>query len=530
MARTAEPGRNGERLLPLMTIGAAAASGLMLTAAFPQPNLGWAAWGALVPFLAQARRLAPGAAFRLGMLTAWVHYGTLAYWLVYTMSVYGRLPVWASVPLLLLITSYGGLYLGLFALAVRPFSRQPWLALVLIPCVWVALEVTRSHLFTGMPWAVLGYSQHGFLPLIQLAAVTGVHGLSFLLVAGNVALLLVWEAWRPSTRTPRRTGRRQAFGALAVVAVLVAAIIGAGHWRIERVNQLAADAPQVRVGFVQGNIDQAVKWNRAFRWDTVEKYAALSKRAGADGPQLLIWPETATPFYFGYHRELTAGVLDGIRETGGADFLLGSPAFKRSPDGVTLFNAAFLVSADGRIQGRYDKSHLVPFGEYVPMGRFLPFVSKLVDGIGDFKPGPPGRVLAWGRWQLGPLICYEAIFPALARRQVANGADLLINITNDAWYGRSSAPYQHFSMAVFRAVENQRTLIRSANTGVSGFIDPVGKVTGASQLFTEAVAVRSVPVMTARTFYNRWGDLLGWGCLAVTAAALIVARRWRRRG
>jgi apolipoprotein N-acyltransferase len=523
------PGTADQRLMPPVAIAAALASGLLLTAAFPNVGQGWAAWIALVPFMAQVRRLTAGQAFRLGMLLAWVHYCTLVYWLLHTMSVYGGLPLWVGVPLLLLITSYGGLYLGLFALAVRALRQWSLPVLGLYPCLWVALEVIRSHLFTGMPWAVLGYSQHACLPLIQTAAVTGVYGLSFLVVAANAALMLVWEAWRAGGDTNARSGRRRAAVALVLVAGAAAGVAAIGYRQIRRVDRQIAAAPLVRVGYVQGNIDQGVKWDRAFRQATVDKYAALSIGTRPERPELLVWPETAAPFYLGYQRQLTAGVLDGVRKAGAAA-IVGSPAFKRSNGKrMTLYNSAFLVTADGRIQGRYDKSHLVPFGEYVPLGRFLPFVRKLVEGVGDFKPGPPGRVLPWGPRRLGVLICYEAIFPELARRQVENGADLLVNITNDAWYGRTSAPYQHFSMAVFRAVENRRAMVRSANTGISGFIDPVGRVSGASGLFTEAAAVQPLPVMRGRTLYNRWGDVVGWGCVLVAAAALAMQFALQRR-
>jgi apolipoprotein N-acyltransferase len=190
---------------------------------------------------------------------------------------------------------------------------------------------------------------------------------------------------------------------------------------------------------------------------------------------------------------------------------------------MDYYNSAFLVASDGRIGPRYDKSHLVPFGEYVPLRRWLPFVGKLVAQVGDFVAGPPGQVLEWGTHRLAPLICYEAIFPALTRAAVQNGADLLLNLTNDAWYGRTSAPYQHLSLCVFRAVESRRSFIRAANTGISGFIDPTGRIEVPTGLFVDAVASHNVTPLSIKSIYTRIGDAFAYLCLL--AAALMIGTR-----
>jgi apolipoprotein N-acyltransferase len=187
---------------------------------------------------------------------------------------------------------------------------------------------------------------------------------------------------------------------------------------------------------------------------------------------------------------------------------------------MNYYNSAFLVAPDGVIGQRYDKAHLVPFGEYVPLRRWLPFVGKLVAQVGDFVAGTPGQVLKWREHRLAPLICYEAIFPALTRAAALNGADLLVNLTNDAWYGRTSAPYQHLSLCVFRAVESRRSFIRAANTGISGFIDPTGRIENATGLFTDALASQDVPALTHQSLYTRIGDVFAWLCLAATAAVV----------
>ena len=209
-------------------------------------------------------------------------------------------------------------------------------------------------------------------------------------------------------------------------------------------------------------------------------------------------------------------VIEGVRETG-TSFLIGSPSFIRRDDKqADFFNSAFLIDPNGNVIGKYDKVHLVPFGEYVPLQEWFPFIGKLVEEVGDFKSGQKGQTLPWGEFPLGIQICYEMIFPDLSREMARNQAAFLINMTNDAWYGKTSAPYQHFSMAVFRAVENRRSLIRSANTGISGFIDPVGRIIASTPLFEEAVITRSMPVLKTESFYTRYGDVFALTCMAIS--------------
>jgi apolipoprotein N-acyltransferase len=278
------------------------------------------------------------------------------------------------------------------------------------------------------------------------------------------------------------------------------------------------NSPKIKVAIIQGNIDQAKKWDPAFQRTSTEKYIRLSLSTKKYQPDLVVWPETATPFYFLHNAELSKMVKKGIHDTG-TDFLIGSPSFNLRDNRVEYYNSAYLIGPEGNVYGRYDKAHLVPFGEYVPFKKWLPFIDKMVEGVGDFMPGIKGKTIKWGDYRLGVQICYEIIFPHLSRAMIINHASLLVNITNDAWYGRSSAPNQHFSMAVFRAVENRRSIIRSANTGISGFIDPSGKIIAATPLFEEAAITRSVPIFEEMTVYSRFGDLFAMACLGVTLVA-----------
>ncbi|MCK5509598.1 MAG: apolipoprotein N-acyltransferase, partial [Desulfobacterales bacterium] len=229
-------------------------------------------------------------------------------------------------------------------------------------------------------------------------------------------------------------------------------------------------------------------------------------------PDLVVWPETATPFYFLYDRPLSKKVQKGIHDTN-TNFLIGSPSFVRREHTIEYYNSAYLMSPNGRVCGKYDKAHLVPFGEYVPFKKWLPFIGKMVEAVGDFSVGQKGKTIKWNNYNPGLLICYEIIFPELSRAMAKNDAALLVNITNDAWYGRTSAPYQHFSMAVFRAIENRRSLVRAANTGISGFIDPVGRIMASTPLFQEKVITRFVPIIHKTSTYTRFGDLFAIACI-----------------
>jgi apolipoprotein N-acyltransferase len=226
------------------------------------------------------------------------------------------------------------------------------------------------------------------------------------------------------------------------------------------------------------------------------------------------------PFYFLHQPSLTNKALKGIQKSG-MDHIVASPSFEENENIVRYYNRAFLVLANGSVVDTYDKAHLVPFGEYVPVKKWLPFLGKMVGQVGDFSAGETGRTLKWRDHKLGMLICYELIFPYLSRAVAKNGAELLINITNDAWYGKSSAPYQHFSMAVFRAVENRKALVRSANTGVSGFIDPAGRIRVATPIFEEAAITVDVPMLQQVTLYTHFGDFFALVCLTLSILFLI---------
>lgn len=486
----------------------AACSGVLLALSFPKVGWSLLAWIAFVPLLLACGRKGPAKAWRLGLCTGVVGFGGILYWINIVVTTYGKLPVVASIAVFLILTCYMALYVGLTCCLVRAAAERGIPLVLGFPVFWVGLEYVRSFLLTGFPWASLGYSQYRQLQLIQIADLTGVYGVSFLVVLANVVIYLLIRRFAGRDRG----AGRPLYGAVAFV-LLLAGCLAYGTWR------LGQERPgrQLRVALIQGNIDQGIKWDPAFMEATIAIYERLS-RQGASGADLLVWPESAAPFFFQEEGSPSERIRALARQTG-VSLLFGSPAFVDDSDGRRYYNSAYLVSPAGEVLGRSDKMHLVPFGEYVPLARFLPFVNKLVEGVGDFSPGQTIAPLDTGAARLGVLVCFEGIFPDLARRHVRAGAQVLVNITNDGWYGRSSAPYQHLSMAVFRAVENRRPLVRAANTGISALIDATGRIERPSGLFEEAIVAGSITLGGADTGYTRWGDLFARVCLLAVAVA-----------
>ncbi|MDM8526547.1 apolipoprotein N-acyltransferase [Desulfococcaceae bacterium HSG8] len=498
-----------------------ALSGLLLTGAFPNIGFDWLAWFALVPLMFCLRDISLKEGFQFGFITGLTHYLTLTYWVVYTMKTYGYLPMYLCIPVLFLLSSYLALYVASFSAGLTMMGKKPLISFIIIPVLWVSLEYIRAFLFSGFPWELLGYSQFNRLHIIQISDICGVYGVSFLIALSNSMIFMIMLHMTGKDWQGAKISKPLAAGAAAVLIFAFGLVWFYGKWRVDSVDSLISASKSANVTIVQGNIDQARKWDPAFRVPSMKKYIDMSLSAKSHKPDLIVWPETATPFYFLLHNiRMTEMVLRGIRDVG-VPCLTGSPSFIRREDHTEYRNTAYLVGPDGKLLGKYDKVHLVPFGEYVPLKKWLPFLGKMVEHVGDFEPGKEGNTILLGDYSIGVQICYEIIFPNLSRAMAENNAALLVNITNDAWYGKTGAPYQHFSMTVFRAVENKCSLVRSANTGISGFIDPAGRIIASTDLFQDAVVTRSVPLIQTKTFYTRYGDIFAILCLIVTASFLI---------
>ncbi|MFQ5692846.1 MAG: apolipoprotein N-acyltransferase, partial [Nitrospinota bacterium] len=417
-----------------------------------------------------------------------VGYTGIFSWVTVTMTRYGGLPLPAAWWFALMLAVYLSLYTAAFCAALCRFGRgNPPLRFALAPFLWTALELLRTHLLTGLPWASLGYSQSAALPVIQVADLTGVYGVSFLIVLVNAAL---WGALRARIPGLARGGGRTALWELGVAAALVAAALLYGRARLETFRPPPGGG-SLKVALIQGNISQDLKWSEENLQKSLDTYLRLTLESAREKPDLIVWPETAAPFFFFRDKDLQAIILD-VAAAGGAPILVGAPSVEGRAGRYRLRNGAFLVTPEKRVDDRYDKMHLVPYGEYVPLQRWFPFIRKMVTGIGDFIPGKRRTVFRLAKAPFSVLICYEVIFPDEVRRFVREGARFLVNITNDAWFGRSAAPYQHMAMAALRAVENRVPLVRAANTGITGVVDATGRIREATDLFVQTRVIARV--------------------------------------
>jgi apolipoprotein N-acyltransferase len=494
----------------------------------PQPLFGRVVdLGLLCAFLSPAllllalRGLPPRRAALWAGLATWLAHSAVLHWIYVVTVVYGHAPppVGVLAPLLLALypALHGAAFGALAALAARPGALSPWLAAAL----WTALyDHARSFVLTGFPWATLGTAQHLNPALLPLAAFGGVYALSFVSALGGAGLAALVEGRR----------RAAAFAWAGVAAAHVAGLaLGPG--------QTPEGAGSLRVAVLQGNIDQGVKWSDAWRDRTFEIYAELTREAVRRGARLVAWPETALPGALEVEPELAARVRALARETG-AWLLVGGVGveYDGGPRPSHYFDSAFSVDPEGQLRDRYDKTHLVPFGEYVPLRGLLGwFVSSVARGIApmDVAEGPRPRALRVAPdggegLAVGVPVCFELIFPDLVRRFALDGAELLVGITNDAWYGRTGAPYQFLAITALRSAETGLWTARAANTGVSAFIDAAGRVREQTPIFERGLLVADVPRHPdprAATFYVRHGDWLAWASWLAGALALGTERR-----
>jgi apolipoprotein N-acyltransferase len=493
-------------------------SGAFLILSFPNFDLEFLAWFAFVPLFYAIHGKTRLQAFTLGFLTGLISYLGILYWIIVAVHTYGNIPLILSGFILLLLVGYLSLFTGMFAFLTRVVPLYSGIQTILFfPILWSALEYLRSFLLTGFPWANLAYSQYLNLPFIQMADITGPYGLSFVILLVNATLFWILRQWVNKTFPVREV--------VLTLLILLSSMIY-GYVRMRVIDQQTLHQPSLSVGLTQGNIDQSIKWDESFQKETLKIYERLSLKVAEQHPDLIIWPETATPFFFQQAVEFQPMLLDIPNKTK-AFLLFGSPSFKVERGKVNHYNSAYLASPSKEIIGRYDKIHLVPYGEYVPLGEIFP-LGSLGEGIGNFKSGKVIYNFSLPQGKFGVLICFEIIFPDLCRRFVKSGADFLVTITNDAWFGRTSAPYQHFTIAVFRAVENRVFVARAANTGITGFIDPRGKIIKRGEIFTEEAMNGTIRLSKKKTFYTLYGDVFAWVCSGLSVLLLGYALSQKR--
>lgn len=485
---------------------------------FPTAGLYGLAWVALVPFLASLLELRPGRAFKAGFFMGLPYFFGTQYWIYHSIYHYGGASFAVAISTVLLLAAYESLYTAAFgALFSHSIRNTPLPALLLAPLYWVFFEFIRSYAFTGFPWSSIGYTQHAFLPAIQFADITGVYGVSFLVVAVNGAIADFFIARSRRREKPLANLWPTAVG-LAALAVFALAVFGYGYFRLNQ----ERPGREARVSVVQGSIEQNVKWDPGYQREVLDTYKALTAAAATGEPELIVWPESAVPFYWEKDEFYTAEMrrfASGIE----TELLFGAVTVK---DAYELSNSAVLLGRHGETLHIYDKIHLVPFGEYVPLKSVLGlFVNRLVEGVGDYVPGRSYEKAEASVGRFGAMVCYEIIFPGLVRKFYKRDGDLMVNITNDAWFGRTTGPYQHFAMGALRAVENRKPLVRAANTGISGFIDSNGKVLKTLPLFERGAITEEIKTDSTRTFYSRYGDLFSYLCIITTVILLASIRR-----
>jgi apolipoprotein N-acyltransferase len=484
-------------------------SAVVLALTFPRTDWDGAAWIALVPLFIVALGAPPRVAFSWGWLYGTVFFLVLLRWLNYTFTTFSAIPwplTWGPT---LLLAAWCGLYVAAVSglLAWLGTRRSVAWALATAPLLWVGGEWLRGHLLGGFPWGTLGYSQHRQLPVIQIAELGGVHAVSLVVVAVNAAVTGVFLL-----------GWRHALTGLTLAGTLLGATLGFGAWRLSE----PAPPGEASVAIMQPSIEQPTKFDPELGTVVLAIYRELTRRAGAERPDLIVWPETAAPTVLRRDPELLRMLSTMSAETG-APLLVGSiDVLDGRPRRFT--NTAFLVTEGGIVE-RYDKIHLVPFGEYVPLSGVIGFVRSWAEFIADLEPGSRTVVFPGPPAPFGVVICYEGIFPDLFRQFVNNGARVMVNMTNDGWFGRTSGPEQHLTMYPLRAVEHRIAVVRAANTGVSAFIAPTGQIIRRLGLYQRGVISEQVPLRQRRTLFTRLGDWVAWVSLALAAVSVGVAGR-----
>ncbi len=497
---------------------AAACGGVLLSLAFPPFSLDVIAWVAFLPLfraLDREKHVAwaalYGAAFGLSFFLLDVR------WIYGTLVMHGHFASITAVLIFAGMVTVLGMFPAGFALLLALFKKRSINPFIFAPFAWVGVEYARATILTGFPWDLAGYSQAGNLILVQISDITGIYGVSFLIVTVNVALWQILNSLVGNKSIPWRT--------LTTATLLLALTVGYGHLSLKRFAPSNQSDRGFSIGILQGNIAQEVKWEEAARPYTFLIYEKLGRITLKQGARFLVWPETSVPVLFGSD-DSDWKEAGRISEKLGVPMLVGAPAFKQIAGSTHFYNSAFLLDGN-TIRSRYDKMHLVPFGEYMPLTWLLPLGPGIAAREADYSSGESMTVMQVdGSPRFSVLICYEAIFPELGRLAVNSGARMLINMTNDGWFGRSAAPYQHFAMARMRSIENRVWLLRAANTGISAAIDPAGRVVSHIPLEDEGAIVVRVPTSPPnRTFYTRFGDVFAWICIGILAAVFLSSGR-----
>jgi apolipoprotein N-acyltransferase len=510
--------------------GLAISSAILQIVIFPLPNLYVLSWIAVAPLLVallHARRpvtlqlegnvkllpARPLQGFLLGYLCGVLWYGGSCYWVYSTMKQYGGIGPAGAAGLLILFCLYLGLYHGLFGLIIAIAAKLSLRsALILAPFAWVAVELARTRI-SGFPWDLLGISQVDDVPLVQIARTTGVYGISFEIMVVNAAFAAAFLV------------RRNRRNSLLLAATAAAFVLQIARWM--PIPESSADHIAV---LVQQNIPvlDNSDWTSQYFSETITELSSLSMKLPegerlVSKPDVIVWPESPAPFY---STDPTFRTTVGeLAKNAHAWIVVGNISIQNTgqPNSNKVLNSASLVGPDGSWTARYDKVHLVPFGEFVPFKQWLSFAGGLTKEVGDFSRGMSRAPLQAGGEKLGVFICYESIFPDEVRQFAKKGAQVFVNVSNDGWYGDSGAYSQHLKQARMRAIENDRWLLRDTNTGVTASIDPYGRVVASVPRKVRTALVAPYALISETTSYTRHGDWLAYACAIISIGATVVS-------
>jgi apolipoprotein N-acyltransferase len=491
-------------------------AGFLLVASFPRMGQGWLGWAALIPLIlfidqAKNRRIA----FCGGFLAGAIEFFILLRWIPNVLGRYGGVSsatAWIAYCFLVCMLAA---YPAISCVLTKHWMLRGGRGLLLIfPLVWVLMEYAQTYTpLGGFPWLCIGYTQSSSLPILQIADIAGVYGISFLLLSFNTAV-----AWLLLKQSHRRFDYMPLMSSAILIAIcIISGQIKLNHWQMLK--------PGFQTAMLQGNIsieDPASVLADKFQ----DGYIRMAKKLEPYKPDLLILPESPVSVFYqeSYSYRRAVEQFAGHYPLG---LVLSNVNYRENNDGSTYFNSAFFFDRTGALAGIYDKIHLVPFGEYIPFKKFFFFAETISQDVGGFSPGVTYHTINVGNHPANAIICFEVIFPRLVRQFVNIGSQLILNLANDGWYGISDAPYQHLEIAKLRAIENRRYILRATNSGISAIIEPTGRIQASTGLMKEAVCRGKFDFIKEITFYTRYGDVFVFLCAIILICLILKAEHKR---